>query len=50
VADRGLREGILNDLMHAAGVWRRGKRGGGWDRLRRRGQPEGQGAAAEGEA
>ncbi len=50
VADRGLREGILNDLMHAAGVWRRGKRGGGWDRLRRRAQPEGQNAAAEGEA
>jgi exopolyphosphatase/guanosine-5'-triphosphate,3'-diphosphate pyrophosphatase len=47
VADRGLREGILNDLMHAAGVWRRGSRGGGWERLRRRPQAEG---AADGEA
>jgi exopolyphosphatase/guanosine-5'-triphosphate,3'-diphosphate pyrophosphatase len=26
VADRGLREGILNDLMHEAGVWRRDRR------------------------
>jgi exopolyphosphatase/guanosine-5'-triphosphate,3'-diphosphate pyrophosphatase len=49
VADRGLREGILNDLMHAAGVWRRGHRGGGWDRPRRRAGNEGQ-AATEGEA
>ncbi len=28
VADRGLREGILNDLMHDAGVWRTDRRGG----------------------
>jgi exopolyphosphatase/guanosine-5'-triphosphate,3'-diphosphate pyrophosphatase len=26
VADRGLREGILNELMHEAGVWRGGRR------------------------
>ncbi|MBX3582466.1 MAG: Ppx/GppA family phosphatase [Rhizobiaceae bacterium] len=29
VADRGLREGILSELMGDAGVWRRGWRGGG---------------------
>jgi exopolyphosphatase / guanosine-5'-triphosphate,3'-diphosphate pyrophosphatase len=28
VADRGLREGILSELMGDAGVWRRGWRGG----------------------
>ena len=28
VADRGLREGILSELMGDAGVWRRGRRGG----------------------
>ncbi len=34
VADRGLREGILNDLMHDAGVWRADRRG--WRGRRRR--------------
>ncbi len=36
VADRGLREGILNELMHAAGVWQRDPRKSGWHRQKRR--------------
>ncbi len=43
VADRGLREGILNELMHGAGVWRRDQRKGGWHRQKHNGggRPEG---------
>jgi exopolyphosphatase/guanosine-5'-triphosphate,3'-diphosphate pyrophosphatase len=35
VADRGLREGILNELMHASGVWQQG--GGRHHRQREQG-------------
>ena len=39
VADRGLREGILNELMHDAGVWRRSDNSGGWNKPQRRSVP-----------
>lgn len=47
VADRGLREGILNELMHDAGVWRRQRWQGGWNKMKRK---DGRSGAAEGGA